>query len=207
MATVTITRGTTLPDSSAKADFHNLVDTATATVSNIVNADIDSGAAIADSKLATISTAGKVSGAAITTINNLPSGAGAVPIANLTQVTPGQVEFIIGNSVDTITTGIQGDIRFPFACTITGVYLLADASSSVVIDLWKDTLANFPPTDADSITASAPPTLSSATNSTDTTLTGWTKTVTSGDIVRVNVDSVATAKRVALVITYTRTGA
>lgn len=51
MASVTITRGTTLPNSSAKSDFHNLVDTATASVSNIVNADVDSAAAIASSKL------------------------------------------------------------------------------------------------------------------------------------------------------------
>ena len=51
MATVDITRGTTLPNSSAKSDFHNLVDTATATVTNIVNADVDSAAEIASSKL------------------------------------------------------------------------------------------------------------------------------------------------------------
>lgn len=51
MGTVNITRGNTLPNSSQKADFHNLIDQATGSVSNIVNADIDSGAAIANSKL------------------------------------------------------------------------------------------------------------------------------------------------------------
>lgn len=66
MATITLTRGTTLPDSSSKADFHNLVDNATATISGITNADIDSSAAIADSKLAQISTANKVKAGAIT---------------------------------------------------------------------------------------------------------------------------------------------
>lgn len=51
MANVTITRGSTLPNSAAKSDFHALVDSATGTVANIVNADIDSAAAIANSKL------------------------------------------------------------------------------------------------------------------------------------------------------------
>lgn len=51
MASVIFTRGTTLPDSAAKSDFHNLVDTLTATVSSIVNADISGSAAIAASKL------------------------------------------------------------------------------------------------------------------------------------------------------------
>lgn len=52
MATVTLTRNKTLPDSSAKSDFHDLVDTATAAITGIVNADIDAAAAIALSKLA-----------------------------------------------------------------------------------------------------------------------------------------------------------
>ena len=55
-------------------------------------------------------------------------------------------------------------------------------SGSIVIDVWKDTYANFPPTVADTITASAKPTLSSATKSDDTTLTGWTTAVTAGDV-------------------------
>lgn len=51
MATVNITRGSTLPNSSAKSDFHDLVDLASGSISNIVNADVDSAAAIAGSKL------------------------------------------------------------------------------------------------------------------------------------------------------------
>lgn len=71
MATVTVTRGNTLPNSSQKADFHNLIDQATGSVSNIVNADIDAAAAIADTKLAQITTADKVSIAAVTKASNL----------------------------------------------------------------------------------------------------------------------------------------
>ena len=50
------------------AKLHALVDSGT--VTNIVNDDIDSSAAIADSKLAQIATAGKVSGTAITALGH-----------------------------------------------------------------------------------------------------------------------------------------
>jgi len=83
MAILTITRNTTLPDSADKSDFHNLVDTATLSISNIVDADIDGAAAIADSKLAQIITAGKVDGSALTGLANIPSGAGQIPAVNV----------------------------------------------------------------------------------------------------------------------------
>ncbi|GAI52053.1 unnamed protein product, partial [marine sediment metagenome] len=75
-----------------------------------------------------------------------------------------------------------------------------DISGSIVIDIWKDTYANFPPTDADSITASAPPTISTAQKSQDATLIGWTKTINAGDILAFNVDSCATITRVTLAL-------
>lgn len=103
-----------------------------------------------------------------------------------------------------VATGIKGDIQVPFACTITGVFLLADQSGSMVIDLWKDTYANYPPTDADSITSSAPVTISTATKATDTTLTGWTTAVSAGDIIRVNVDSCTSITRFTLAIRVKR---
>jgi len=69
VATLAITRVGDLPDSASKADFHNLVDNATATITDIVNDDIASNAAIADTKLATISTANKVNVTALTDTN------------------------------------------------------------------------------------------------------------------------------------------
>ena len=106
--------------------------------------------------------------------------------------------FIIDGGGSAITTGQKGHLEIPFACTITQATLLADQSGSIVIDIWKDTYANFPPIDADSITASAPPTLSSAQKSQDSTLTGWTTAIAAGDILAFNVDSVATVERVTL---------
>lgn len=102
-----------------------------------------------------------------------------------------------------ITTGIKADVSVPYACTITGVRMLADQSGSAVVDIWKDTYANYPPTDADSITAAAPPTISGAVKSEDVTLTGWTTAITAGDTLRFNVDSAATITRLALTLTVT----
>lgn len=110
-----------------------------------------------------------------------------------------------GGSV--ITTGVKGFVRVPFSGTISKATLLStDASAtsgSIVIDVWKDTYANYPPTDADSITASAPPTLSSASKSEDSTLSGWTTSVTAGNILGFNVDSATTVTRVTLLLDIT----
>jgi hypothetical protein len=93
---------------------------------------------------------------------------------------------------------LKGYIEIPFACTITGWTLLADVSGSIVFDVWKDTYANYPPVVGDSITASAKPTISSAIKNQSTTLTGWTISVTAGDILAFNVDSVSTIKKISM---------
>jgi hypothetical protein len=50
---------------------------------NIDNANISASAAIVDTKLATISTANKVSGAAFASLSSVPAGAGEMPAANV----------------------------------------------------------------------------------------------------------------------------
>jgi hypothetical protein len=103
-----------------------------------------------------------------------------------------------GGSV--ITTGIKVDLPVPYAAKITGWDIMADASGSIVVDLWKDTYANYPPLVADSITAGNKPTLSSAEKNTWTAGTGAEWSVAQGDIIRVNVDTVATVKRVLIAL-------
>lgn len=87
--------------------------------------------------------------------------------------------------------------------TITRATLLAMQSGSVVIDLYKCTYAQWDagvthPVAGDKITASAPPTISSATKSQDSTLTGWTTTVDAGDILYGIVISATTITHVSL---------
>jgi hypothetical protein len=117
----------------------------------------------------------------------------------------GAVGIVIDGGGSVITTGVKGFLRVPFTCTITGVTLLStDAAAtvgSIVVDIWKDSFANYPPTVADTITASAKPTLSSANKSENTTLTGWATTIAAGDVLGFKVDSATTVTRVALMLT------
>jgi len=113
------------------------------------------------------------------------------------------ITFAIDGGGVALTTGVKADVYVPYACTITGVTMLADASGSVVVDIWKDTYANYPPVVGDSITASAKPTITTATKSQDNTLTGWTTSVSAGNTLRFNIDSASTITRLALTLTVT----
>lgn len=113
--------------------------------------------------------------------------------------------FIIDGGGATITTGIKGDLQIDYPCTIQQVTMLADQSGSIVVDIWKDSYGNFPATVADTITASAKPTITTATKSQDATLTGWTTSIAAGDHLRFNVDSITTIQRVTLALKVIKT--
>ena len=117
----------------------------------------------------------------------------------------GQLGITIDGAGSVISTGSKGFLRVPYDCTITAAQLLADQSGSIVIDVTKDTYANFPPTTlTDSICASALPTLSSSQKSEDSTLTGWTTSLSKGDILGFVVDSATTVTRVTLTLAVTK---
>lgn len=104
----------------------------------------------------------------------------------------------------TLVVGSKVYVFMPYAGTITKITLIADVSGSVVLDIWKDTYTNYPPTIADTITASAKPTLSSAQKGQDSTLTGWTKTFSAQDTFVINVDSCSTITKLTLIVEATR---
>ena len=115
------------------------------------------------------------------------------------------IPFVIDGGGSAITTGQKGHLEIPFAMTISGWTLVADQSGSIVIDVWKDTYANFPPTVADTIAGSEKPTLSSVQKNQDLTLSTWTTAVAAGDILAFNVDSITTVQRVSLILRGTKT--
>lgn len=107
--------------------------------------------------------------------------------------------FVFDGGGTALTTGAkQVYMTIPLNCNIVSWRILADVSGSIVFDIWKDTFANYPPTVADTITASAKPTLSAAISAESSTLTGWTTQITTGDILEVNIDSVSTVTKVYL---------
>jgi hypothetical protein len=126
---------------------------------------------------------------------------GASSVALNTAAITKAITFVIDGGGATITTGIKGDLYIPFACTITAATMLADQSGSIVVDIWADDYAAYPPTDADSITSATPPTISTAVKSQDTTLSSWTTSIAAGDTLRFNVDSATSIQRVNLTLT------
>lgn len=100
-----------------------------------------------------------------------------------------------------ISTGVKMYVAVPAALKIKGWTLLANASGSIVIDVWKDTYANFPPTDADRIAGTEKPTLSSQQKNQDLSLTTWSTTdIDVGDVLAFEVESAATVKQVTLTL-------
>jgi hypothetical protein len=110
------------------------------------------------------------------------------------------IEFVIDGGGAAITAGAKGFIQVPFACTITAARLLADTTGSIVVDIWKDTYANHPPTDAGSITGAAPPAIASGAKSENTGLTGWTTSIDAGDILSFHVDAASAVTRVTVIL-------
>lgn len=161
----------------------------------------------------------KMANMAQSTIKGRAAGAGTGDPADLTadqtatilggtNVGKREFIFIIDGGGSTITTGDKdGEWMAPVAGVITRVTLLSSdsghTSGSIVIGLRKDTYSNFPANSSDSIVASAPPTISSAIKSQDSTLTGWTTSFSAGDIFNITVTSVTSLKHVTMIVEYT----
>ncbi len=96
------------------------------------------------------------------------------------------------NAIDDTVTDPVACVRIPNNSIITGWYIYADQSGSIVLDVWKDTFANHPPTNADSIAGTEKPTLSSAVTASDTSLTSMTTDWNAGDVVCIEIESAAT---------------
>jgi hypothetical protein len=84
-------------------------------------------------------------------------------------------------------TGARDWLIVPFDCTITEVTLLGQGTGSCVADFWVCSYANFDggathPVQGDSITASAPPTISGGYKYQDSALTGWTTVLVAGTV-------------------------
>lgn len=118
---------------------------------------------------------------------------------NLNAISP-KVAWVSIGSPDgaVIATGIKARVWIPFPCKVVGWTILADQSGSIVIDVWKDTYANHPPTVADTIAGTEKPTLSAAQKNQDLTLTTWTQNIAAGDVLFFKIDSVTSIKQVFL---------
>jgi hypothetical protein len=119
-----------------------------------------------------------------------------------------QVTVVIDGGAAVIATGVKGYLSMPVAGIWKKWRLLSIDSTgpatagSIVVDIWKDTYTNYPPTVADTITAAAKPTLTGVNKNEDSTLSGWVKTFAAGDVLGFNVDSATTVTKVSLTLEF-----
>lgn len=112
------------------------------------------------------------------------------------------ITFNVGNGSNFIVAGTTGYIKVPFSANINSWYLTEVSalplSGTIVLDIWKDTTANYPPTSGDSIAGSEKPTLTNQTNGSNVNLTTWTKQINNGDYLGFYVSGITDCKKVIL---------
>ncbi|MFZ9878121.1 MAG: hypothetical protein ACO3EG_06145 [Chitinophagaceae bacterium] len=112
----------------------------------------------------------------------------------------GTVTLSLDGGGSAITTGPKAFTTVNYNGTIDSYTLIADQIGTLVIDVWKDSYANYPPTDADSITNGNEPHLTSAIKYTEAT-TGWSSTsISAGDVLYFNVDAASTIEKATLTL-------
>ena len=130
--------------------------------------------------------------AGFTTTGDLSDGTNSLTVL---EIATADITFFIDGGGAEIADGISGWVEIPFACTILQCTLLADQTGSITIDIWKDTYANYPPDNADTITGANEPAIAAGIKDQDSTLTDWTTSVSAGDILYFNVDSCTTIEK------------
>lgn len=117
----------------------------------------------------------------------------------------GSFGIVVDGSGSVITTGNKGYLTLPYSGTITSWRMMADTTGNTSVDVWKTNFAGFPPTSGDSITGGNYPNLISQQINDSSSLSGWTTTFSSGDIIAFNVLSASTVTRINLTINLTKT--
>lgn len=112
----------------------------------------------------------------------------------------GTIGLVLDGGGSTITTGYKSFTTTAFSGEILSYTVLADRTGSIVIDVWKDSYANYPLTSGDSICATNKVTLATGIKNTDSTLTSWTKNFAVGDNFGFNVDSVSGVQKISLTL-------
>ena len=104
-----------------------------------------------------------------------------------------------------IASGSILDVVVPFNCTLTGYTLLPNTSGAIIINVWKDTYANFPPTIADTLFSGGMILSGAGNKAQDNTLSTWNKTISTNDILRFSVSGASTSgAQVTAILNYTK---
>jgi hypothetical protein len=104
---------------------------------------------------------------------------------------PGATWVRAGSAIATPVNDVS--VYFSEAAYITGVVVLCKtAPGDCVIDIWKDTYANYPPAVGDTICGGSKPTITGGIKYQDFALAGWTRDIAAGDTITFHLQSAAT---------------
>lgn len=129
------------------------------------------------------------------------TGSGTAALADYLALKYKPISVVFGNATDVVAAGALAAVEIPFAWTDIAswrVVSIDNTNGSISVDVLKATYANAPGTFS-SIAASAKPSLSSATKNENTTLTGWTKTGSAGDILKFTVEATPASVKAVMV--------
>ena len=124
-------------------------------------------------------------------------GGGGSP-TDVSNLKSGSFGVTIDGNGGVITVGQKGYITVPYHGTITDWEIMADRAGACNIDVRKSTFATFPT--QLSITGSAPITMSAALKASSSILTGWTSSISAGDVYGFTLNSATTITRLNLII-------
>ena len=122
---------------------------------------------------------------------------------------PTEIIYVMDGGGQVLTSGNHGPLIIPDWCIIYQWILISDVIGSAVVDIWKVPYTSYPPTVANTITGSSPPTLTNQLNAnstypTATPLPGWTTLINQGDALVFNINSVSGCKRLSLFLNCAR---
>ena len=140
---------------------------------------------------------------------NGTSGVNGTNGTNGTSGVNGSSDGVIGITIDgagtAITTGIKGYLVIPFNCTIQSWYVVGNTTGSCVVDVWRASGYTIPTSSAQSIAGSEKPTLSSQQINTDLSLSTWTTSLSTGNVLAFTVDSASTLTRATIQLKILKT--
>lgn len=114
-----------------------------------------------------------------------------------------EIAFVIDGGGSTISTGVKGDLEIPFNCSVNRATLLANATGIAQVSIWSNSYANFPPTIANNISLPKM-SLSDGMKFQDSSLASWNVSIPAGNILRFNVESLASISILGVYLKVTK---
>lgn len=165
-----------------------------------VNVNVNNGNFNVNAISGTVSLDGTVVNVNDSKVINLATASNPLDAVNLGQLSNTQkVSFGFGadGSGGTLLVGTPTYLVMDHSGTITQWDIVGNTAGTAIFDIWKSTNQTLP-TVANTIVASAKPTVGSASYATSIGLTGWGVTYSAGDIYGFNIDSIAAFTKVNL---------